>query len=90
MATRTKPPIDLETLRAADDQTIWKLAARCGYVRPAEIDPDQAWFWTREWITGHIAGDINRAEGRSRVHLSTEDFLAALESRDTDADARRG
>ena len=34
MAMRTKPPIDLATLQAADDQTFWELAARCGYIRP--------------------------------------------------------
>ena len=48
MATRTKPPVDLATLQAADDATFWELAAKCGYERPAAIDPDQRWFWTRE------------------------------------------
>lgn len=90
MATGTKPPVDLATLQAADDETFWQLAATCGYVRPAEIDPDQAWFWTRDWITGEIEGDINRAEGRSRVYDSTEALFEALDSWAKDADARRG
>ncbi len=90
MSTRTKPPVTVETLRAADDATFWELAGKCGYVRPDRIDPDQAWFWTRNWITGEIEGEINRADGRSRIHHSTEEFLGALESWAKDADARRG
>ena len=90
MATQTKPPVDLATLQAADDATFWQLAAKCGYMRPAEIDSDQAWFWTRDWITGEIEGAINRAEGRSRIYSSTEAFFAALDSWAKDADARRG
>lgn len=87
MATRTKPPVDLETLQAADDATFWELAAKCGYVRPAEIDPDQAWFWTRDWITGHIEGDWDYAEGRYRVYYSDEEFLASLRERAARADS---
>jgi hypothetical protein len=89
-ATRTKPPVDLATLQGADDATFWKLAAKCGYVRPAEIDPDQRWFWTRDWITGEIECDWDEAEGRSRIYHSTEEFFAALDSWAKDADARRG
>lgn len=90
MATRTTPPFDLAMLQAADDATFWELTAKCGYVRPTAIDPDQAWFWTREWVAGHIEGDIHRAEGRSRVYYSTEEFFEALDSWAKDADARRG
>ncbi len=81
MSTRTKPPVDLATLQAADDTTFWKLAAKCGYVRPAEIDPDQRWFWTRDWITGQIEGDWDYAEGRFTRYYSDEDFLASFEEK---------
>jgi hypothetical protein len=89
MATRTKPPVDLATLQAADDATFWELAAKCGYARPAEIDPDQAWFWTRDWITGEIECDWDEAEGRTTFYASSEEFLAALEAWDRDADVRK-
>ena len=79
MATRTKPPVDLETLRAADDATFWELAATCGYVRPVEVDPDQRWFWTRDWVTGEIEGDWDYAEGRFTRYYSDEEFLASFE-----------
>ncbi len=79
MATSTKPPIDMETLQSADDTTFWQLAAKCGYVRPAEIDPDQRWFWTRDWITGEIEGDWDYAEGRFTRYYSDEEFLASFE-----------
>ncbi len=87
MATRTKPPVTVETLRAADDATFWELAGKCGYVRPDRIDPDQAWFWTRDWITGEIEGDWDYAEGRYRVHHSDEEFLASLRERAKRADS---
>jgi hypothetical protein len=74
MATRTKPPVDLATLQAADDATFWELAAKYGYVRPSEIDPDQAWFWTREWVPGHMEDDWDYAEGR----FTTEKYLCAM------------
>jgi len=90
MATRTKPPIDMATLQSAADTTFWELAATFGYVRPVEIDPDQRWFWTREWVNGHIEGDINGAESRSRIYYSTEEFFEALDTWAKDADARRG
>lgn len=87
MATSTKPPVDLATLQAADDATFWELAAKCGYVRPAEIDPDQRWFWTRDWITGEIEGDWDYAEGRFTRYYSNEEFLASLRERIKHADS---
>lgn len=86
MATQTKPPVALATLQAADDAAFWQLAAKCGYVRPAEIDPDQAWFWTRDWITGEIEADWDYAEGRYTTYYSDEEFLASLRERIKHAD----
>ncbi|MBA2278116.1 MAG: hypothetical protein H0W06_10170 [Chloroflexia bacterium] len=88
MATQTKPPVDLETLRSADDATFWTLAAMCGYIRPAAIDPDQGWFWTRSWITGEIEADWDEAEGRTTFYASSEEFLASLRARMKHADSQ--
>ena len=92
MTTRTeqRPLGDMTDPTILDDEAFWELAASWGFVRPAVIDPDQAWFWTREWITGEIEVEKAIAEGRMTFHASTEEFLAALEQAAADADAQRG
>ncbi|MGH2558007.1 MAG: hypothetical protein ACRDJH_03010 [Thermomicrobiales bacterium] len=69
-----------------DDETFWRKAAAFGIHRPEQIDPDQAWFWTRTWITGEIEAEIDRAEGRYTRYYSDEEFLAALRQRAKNAD----
>ena len=93
MTARTEKQIDADALaaiKAADDARFWELAATYGYHRPAVIDPDQAWFWTRSWITGELEVDLAIAEGWMIHHDSTEEFLAALDRAAADADERRG
>jgi hypothetical protein len=54
MTTRTEHQISqaaLDALRDVDDAWFWELVATYGYCRPAAINPDQAWFWTRRWVT---------------------------------------
>ena len=48
-------------------------------VRPIEIDPDQAWFWTPEWQAKEREADEAIAAGRLTTYYSTEEFLASLE-----------
>lgn len=82
----------LDALADADDATFWEILARHGYHRPEAIDPDQAWFWTRQWVTGELEADLNYAEGRFTRYDSSEEFLASLRERALalDADERRG
>jgi hypothetical protein len=47
----------------------------------ADINPDQAWFWTEEWQAGEREIDARIAAGRTIRHASTEDFLSSLEAR---------
>jgi AbrB family looped-hinge helix DNA binding protein len=48
-------------------------------LRPKKvIDSTQAWFWTEAWQHGETAASEDIAAGRTRIHKSTEDFLAAL------------
>jgi hypothetical protein len=42
---------------------------------------DQAWFWTEDWQDGEREANAAIAAGRTTFHESTEDFLAALDSR---------
>ena len=80
----------IDALRVVDDATFWREVAAYGYRRPERIDPDQAWFWKRTWVTGELEADLSIAEGRTHRHLSTEEFLAELDQAAADADARRG
>ena len=89
MTTRTDQRPDTPTTDE-DDAAFWARAAEYGFVRPERIDPDQAWFWTREWIEGEIEASEDIAAGRVTTHYSSEAFLAALEQADRDADVRRG
>ncbi|MDP9363065.1 MAG: hypothetical protein M3Q10_02330 [Chloroflexota bacterium] len=90
MTTRTDQRPDTPTTDE-DDAAFWARAAEYGFVRPEQIDPDQAWFWTREWIEGEIEAEIAIAEGRTTFYGSDEEFLNALEERmKCDADVRGG
>lgn len=53
------------------------------------IDPDQAWFWTREWQEKEREADSDLVAGRATRYESDEEFLAALDERmkPLDADA---
>lgn len=48
--------------------------------RPADVPPDQEWFWTPEWIAGEREADAQIAAGQGRRFYSDEEFLAYLES----------
>jgi hypothetical protein len=46
-----------------------------------EIDPDQAWFWSPEWLAGEVEADAQIAAGQGIVHDSDEAFTASLKAR---------
>lgn len=51
-------------------------------IAEGRIDPDQAWFWTREWQEKEREVDEAIARGeRGTVYESDEAFLSALEDR---------
>jgi hypothetical protein len=45
------------------------------------IDPDQAWFWTREWQAKEREADEDLAAGRGDTYASDDEFLVALGER---------
>ncbi|HTR90004.1 MAG TPA: hypothetical protein VMG62_07840 [Solirubrobacteraceae bacterium] len=51
------------------------------------IDPEQAWFWTREWQTREREADEDLAAGRAASYGSDEELLAALDERTKPLDA---
>ena len=61
------------------DPVEFELTAEGVLMRPKKIiDATQAWFWTREWQAGEARASDEIEAGRTNVHKSTEDFLAAL------------
>jgi hypothetical protein len=56
-------------------------------IADGRIDPDPAWFWTREWQEKEREADEDLTAGRSTRYESDEDFLAALDERMKPLDA---
>jgi hypothetical protein len=56
-------------------------------IAAGRIDPEQAWFWTREWQEKEREADADLAAGRTTRYESDEDFLAALDERMKPVDA---
>lgn len=48
-------------------------------ITDGRIDPEQAWFWTREWQQRELRADEDLAAGRLTRFEAEEEFLAALE-----------
>jgi hypothetical protein len=48
-------------------------------VTDGSIDPEQAWFWTREWQAKEREADDDIAAGRGTTYENDEAFLEALE-----------
>lgn len=43
-----------------------------------ERNPDQAWFWTPEWLAGEREADSQIANGEVTTYTSDEEFLDSL------------
>jgi hypothetical protein len=44
------------------------------------IDPDQAWFWTSEWLAGELEADREAESDPGEVYDDAEAFKAALQA----------
>jgi hypothetical protein len=42
------------------------------------IDPDQAWFWSREWLPGELEAEREAESQPGEVYEDVEAFKAAL------------
>ena len=79
-----------EVLRAAKicpGATIGFTIREDGEVVLAVRDPDQAWFWTEEWLAGEHRVELSLREGRTTRYNSDEEFVKALEDRMKDPSA---
>lgn len=62
-------------------------AVLLGDISAGRIDPEQAWFWTREWQEKEREADDDRAAGRVMTYENDAEFLAALDERTKPLDA---
>jgi hypothetical protein len=69
------------------DQAVGGAAIPLREVTDGRIDPEQAWFWTREWQAREREADEDVAAGRGTTYESDEEFLAALDERTKPLDA---
>lgn len=69
------------------DQAVDGAAILLREVSDGRIDPEQAWFWTREWQQRERESDEDLASGCVTQFESDEEFLAALDERTKPLDA---
>jgi len=62
-------------------------AVMLGEISAGRIDPEQAWYWTREWQAKEREADDDRAAGRVSRYETDEEFLTALDERTKPLDA---
>lgn len=61
------------------DQAVDGAAILLEEITDGRIDPEQAWFWTREWQEKEREADEDVAAGRGTTFESDEALLGALE-----------
>ena len=69
------------------DGAIDGAAILLGEISDGRIDPEQTWFWMREWQAREREADDDLAAGRLTRYESDEEFLAALDKRTKPLDA---
>ena len=69
------------------DQAVDGAAILLREVTDGRIDPEQAWFWTREWQEREREADKDLAAGRVTRFESDGDFLTELDERTKPLDA---
>jgi hypothetical protein len=69
------------------EQAVDGAAILLGEISNGRIDPEQAWFWTREWQQREREADEDLSAGRVTRYESDEQLLAALDERTKPLDA---
>jgi hypothetical protein len=54
-------------------------AALLEAIADGRIDPERAWFWTREWQAKEREADDDLAAGRGTTYANDDELLATLE-----------
>jgi hypothetical protein len=75
----TLPDDVVQRIKEGDPVTL-VLTREHGQLKLREVDPDQAWFWTREWQQKEREADADLAASRYKRFHSDEEFLGYLDS----------
>lgn len=67
-----------ELVEGLPEDTIDGAAVLLRSLSERKIDPDQAWFWTLDWLTGELEADRQAHSDPGVVYEDAESFKAAL------------
>ena len=67
-----------ELVEGLPEDTLDGAAVLLRSLKGRRIDPDQAWFWTLDWLTGELEADRQAQSDPGVVYEGAESFKAAL------------
>lgn len=67
-----------EMVEGLPDDTLDGAAVLLRSLADRRIDPDQAWFWTLDWLSGELEADREARTNPGVVYEDAESFKAAL------------
>lgn len=67
-----------ELVEGLPDDTLDGAAVMLRSLADRRIDPDQAWFWTLDWLSGELEADHEARTDPGVVYEDAESFKAAL------------
>lgn len=67
-----------ELVERLPDDTVDGAAVLLHSLADRRIDPDQAWFWTLDWLTGELEADREAATDPGVVYNDADSLKSAL------------
>ncbi len=67
-----------ELVEGLPDDTLDGAAVLLHSLAERRIDPDQAWFWTLDWLSGELEADREAQSDPGVIYEDAESFKAAL------------
>jgi hypothetical protein len=69
-----------ELVECLPENTLDGAAVLLRSLSSGRIDPDQAWFWTSEWLSGELEADREASAGPGAVYEDADAFKATLQA----------
>lgn len=73
-----------ELVESLPEDTLDGAAVLLRGLSTGRIDPDQAWFWTLDWLTGELEADREAKADPGDVYEDADTFKAALHATRSD------
>lgn len=73
-----------ELVESLPENTLDGAAVLLRSLSDGRIDPDQAWFWTPDWLAGELEADRDAKSGAGEVYEDADAFKAALRAPHSD------